>query len=162
MFRIGVGYDVHKLVPGRKLILGGIDIPYESGLLGHSDADVLTHALIDALIGALGSGDIGKHFPDTDMKYKDISSMTLLAHAKRMLDDAGYKIGNVDMTVVAQAPKLAPHIPQIRKKLADVLECPPESVNVKAKTTEGLGFEGEKQGISAHAVVLITKHLNYN
>ena len=153
--RIGHGYDVHRLVEDRKLILGGVDIPYEKGLLGHSDADVLTHAVMDALLGAAALGDIGKHFPDSDEKYKGADSIELCKHVSELLLKKGYKPINVDATVVAQAPKLAPHIEQMRKNLAAALMIPTDSVNVKATTEEHLGFTGEKLGISAHAVCLI-------
>ncbi len=153
--RIGHGYDVHKLTPGRKLILGGVDIPYHEGLLGHSDADVLAHAVMDALLGAAGLGDIGQHFPDTDPAYAGADSLKLLARVMELLRAAGYTVGNVDATVLAQAPKLAPHIPQMRQNLARVMAVDPGRVNVKATTEEGLGFTGAKQGIAAHAVALI-------
>ncbi len=153
--RIGHGYDVHKLAPGRRLILGGVDVPYHEGLLGHSDADVLTHAVMDALLGAAGLGDIGQHFPDNDPAYAGADSLKLLARVMELLREAGYAVGNVDATVLAQAPKLAPHIPQMRQNLARVMGVDPGRVNVKATTEEGLGFTGAKQGIAAHAVVLI-------
>lgn len=153
--RIGHGYDVHKLAPGRKLILGGVDIPYHEGLLGHSDADVLAHAVMDALLGAAGLGDIGRHFPDTDLAYAGADSLKLLERVMELLDEAGYAVGNVDATVLAQAPKLAPHIPQMRQNLARVMGVDPGRVNVKATTEEGLGFTGAKEGIAAHAVALI-------
>ncbi|MBQ3379784.1 MAG: 2-C-methyl-D-erythritol 2,4-cyclodiphosphate synthase [Clostridia bacterium] len=159
MVKIGYGYDAHRLVEGRKLIIGGVDIPYEKGLLGHSDADVLTHAVIDAIIGALGAGDIGKHFPDSDMAYKDADSLVLLRRTFEIMRERGYKIGNVDATVVAQKPRLAPHISAMCENLARVLECPPDDVNIKGKTTEGMGFEGKGEGISAHAVALITSEV---
>ncbi len=155
MIRIGHGYDVHKLAPGRKLILGGVDIPYHEGLLGHSEADVLTHAVMDALLGAAGLGDIGQHFPDTDPAYAGADSLKLLARVMDLLGEAGYAVGNVDATVLAQAPKLAPHIPQMRENLARVMGVDAGRVNVKATTEEGLGFTGAKQGIAAHAVALI-------
>lgn len=155
--RIGHGYDVHKLTPGRKLILGGVDVPYHEGLLGHSDADVLTHAVMDALLGAAGLGDIGRHFPDTDPAYAGADSLKLLERVIELLGEAGYAVGNVDATVLAQAPKLAPHIPQMRENLARVMGVDPGRVNVKATTEEGLGFTGAKQGIAAHAVALIEK-----
>jgi len=157
--RIGYGYDVHKLVEGRLLILGGIEIPHEKGLLGHSDADVLTHAVIDALIGALGEGDIGRHFPPEDQKYKDVSSLKLLASVNDLIAAKGYSVKNIDSTVVLEKPKLAPYIDKIRASLARTLGIMPEMVNVKAKTEEGLGFTGEGRGISAHAVCLIQKIL---
>lgn len=153
--RIGFGYDVHRLVEGRRLILGGVEIPYEKGLLGHSDADVLVHALMDAMLGAAGLGDIGRHFPDTDEQYSGISSMILLQKVTALLADSGYGIHNVDVTVVAQRPKLAGYIPQMEANLAQVLQTPADAVNVKATTTERLGFEGEGLGISAYAVCSI-------
>ncbi len=153
--RIGHGYDVHKLTPGRRLILGGADVPYHEGLLGHSDADVLTHAVMDALLGAAGLGDIGRHFPDTDPAYAGADSLKLLEQVMELLREAGYAVGNVDATVLAQAPKLAPHIPQMRQNLARVMGVDPGRVNVKATTEEGLGFTGAKQGIAAHAVALL-------
>ena len=153
--RIGHGYDVHRLVEGRRLILGGIEIPYEKGLLGHSDADVLTHALMDALLGAAALGDIGKLFPDYDARYEGADSVALLKRVRQVLTDAGYRIGNVDCTVIAQRPRLAVHIPAMREKLAAAMEVPVDRVSVKATTEEGLGFSGEGLGIAAHAVALI-------
>lgn len=153
--RIGQGYDVHRLVEGRKLILGGIDIPYEKGLLGHSDADVLTHAIMDALLGAAALGDIGKHFPDSDEQYKGISSLLLLKEVKRILHHHGYGIHNIDATIIAQRPKMAPYIEQIRANIADVLSIDVDSINVKATTTEGLGFVGTGEGIAAQAAALL-------
>ena len=155
--RIGHGYDVHRLVEGRRLILGGVDIPWERGLLGHSDADVLTHAVMDALLGAAGLGDIGRHFPDTDPAYTGADSLRLLAHVTALLRARGFTVGNVDATVLAQRPKLAPHIPQMRDNLARTMEVGPEQVNVKATTEEGLGFTGSGEGMAAHAVALIEK-----
>ncbi len=155
--RIGHGYDVHRLVEGRKLILGGVEIPWEKGLLGHSDADVLTHALMDALLGAAALGDIGKLFPDSDERYKGADSMELLHTVRQVLKDAGYCVVNVDCTVIAQRPKLAPHIPLMREKLAAAMEVELDRVSVKATTEEGLGFSGEGLGIAAHAVALIEK-----
>ena len=155
MMRIGHGYDVHKLVEGRKLIIGGVDIPHDKGLLGHSDADVLLHAVSDALLGAAAMGDIGKHFPDNDEKYKGADSLVLLKRVVTKLSCAGYKVVNVDATVIAQAPKLAPHIPKMRSNIARVLDVELDCVNVKATTEEHLGFTGEKLGIAAHAVCLI-------
>ena len=155
--RIGHGYDVHRLVEGRRLILGGVDVPWERGLLGHSDADVLTHAVMDALLGAAGLGDIGRHFPDTDPAYAGADSLKLLAHVVALLRERGYTVGNVDATVLAQRPKLAPHIPQMRDNLARTMEVGPEQVNVKATTEEGLGFTGSGEGMAAHAVALIEK-----
>lgn len=156
-FRIGHGYDVHKLVKERKLIIGGVEIEHELGLLGHSDADVLLHAIMDALIGAMGLGDIGKHFPDTDDKYKGISSISLLSYVFTLLSDNGYSVVNLDATVIAQRPKLSPYIEKMRSNIAFVLNIPIESVNVKATTEERLGFTGNEEGISAHAVALIEK-----
>ena len=153
--RIGHGYDVHRLTEGRRLILGGVDIPWEKGLLGHSDADVLTHAVMDALLGAAGLGDIGKHFPDTDPAYAGADSLKLLEHVTALLRERGFVVGNVDATVLAQRPKLAPHIPQMRDNLARTMEVGPEQVNVKATTEEGLGFTGSGEGMAAHAVALI-------
>ena len=153
--RIGHGYDVHKLVEGRKLILGGVEIPHTLGLLGHSDADVLTHAIMDALLGAAALGDIGQHFPDTDPQYEGASSLTLLAHVMELLRAQGWQVGNVDATVLAQAPKLAPHIPQMRTNLARAMGVDVSQVSVKATTEEGLGFTGQKEGIAAHAVALV-------
>ena len=153
--RIGHGYDVHRLVEGRKLILGGVEIPYEKGLLGHSDADVLTHAVMDALLGAAGLGDIGQHFPDSDDRFLGADSLELLRQVCGMLSERGYRIGNVDVTVIAQRPKLAGFIPAMRENLAAVMGLRPEDVNVKATTEEKLGFTGEGLGIAAHAVALI-------
>lgn len=155
--RIGHGYDVHRLVEGRKLILGGVDIPWEKGLLGHSDADVLTHAVMDALLGAAGLGDIGKHFPDTDPAYTGADSLKLLEHVVGLLGERGFAVGNVDATILAQRPKLAPHIPLMRDNLAQVIGVDPGRVNVKATTEEGLGFTGSGEGMAAHAVALIEK-----
>jgi 2-C-methyl-D-erythritol 2,4-cyclodiphosphate synthase len=154
-FKIGHGYDVHKLITERKLIIGGVDIPHTHGLLGHSDADVLIHAVMDAVIGALGLGDIGKHFPDNDGKYKDIDSMLLANETYKLLTDNRYTIGNIDCTVIAQKPKLAPYIEQMRNNIAGVYKIPNDRVNVKATTEEGLGFTGSCEGIAAHAVVII-------
>ena len=156
MMRIGHGYDVHRLVEERKLILGGVDIPYEKGLLGHSDADVLTHAVMDALLGAAGLGDIGKHFPDTDPTYKGADSLKLLDHVMEVLRENGWQVGNVDATVIAQRPKLAGFIPQMRENLAARMGVAPGQVNVKATTEEKLGFTGSGEGIAAHAVCLLT------
>lgn len=157
MLRIGHGYDVHRITEGRKLILGGVDIPNSTGLLGHSDADVLLHALCDALLGAMALGDIGKHFPDSDEKYKGISSIVLLSNVKRLMDEKGYVLSNCDITVVAQAPKLSPYIAEMRKNIAEVLSSDTENINIKATTEEKLGFTGNLEGISCHAVVLIAK-----
>ena len=153
--RIGHGYDVHRLVEGRKLILGGVDIPHPVGLLGHSDADVLTHAVMDALLGAAGLGDIGRHFPDTDDRFLGADSLELLRQVCGMLAERGYRVGNVDVTVIAQRPKLAGFIPAMRENLAAVMGLRQEDVNVKATTEEKLGFTGEGLGIAAHAVALI-------
>ncbi|MGP4042250.1 2-C-methyl-D-erythritol 2,4-cyclodiphosphate synthase [Gracilibacillus sp. D59] len=157
MFRIGQGFDVHQLVEGRPCIIGGIDISYEYGLLGHSDADVLLHTIADACLGAIGEGDIGKHFPDTDPAFKDADSQKLLQEVWKLVEDKGYKLGNVDCTVIAQAPKLAPYIAPIRQNIARLLQCDQEQINVKATTTEKLGFTGRKEGIAAQAVVLLIK-----
>ena len=153
--RIGHGYDVHRLVPERKLILGGVEIPFELGLLGHSDADVLTHALMDALLGAAGLGDIGGAFPDSDPAYEGISSLLLLERVMGMLAGKGLRVGSADMTILCQRPKLAGHLPQIRALLAPYLGIPGDRVNVKATTEEGLGFTGRGEGVAAHAVVLL-------
>ena len=155
--RIGHGYDVHRLVPMRKLILGGVDIPYHLGLDGHSDADVLIHAIMDALLGAAAMRDIGKLFPDNDPKFKNIDSMLLLTSVKETLYNAGYNVVNIDCTVICQKPKLSPHIPQMQQNIARVLAINCDQVNIKATTEEGLGFTGNGDGISAHAVVLIEK-----
>lgn len=157
MFRIGHGYDVHRLARGRKLIIGGVEIPHETGLLGHSDADVLLHAIMDALLGAAALGDIGKLFPDSDEAYKGADSLLLTKKVATVLRENGYKIENVDSTVIAQAPKLAPHIEIMRKKIADALGISHDRVSVKATTEEGLGFTGSKDGIAAHSVCLISK-----
>ena len=156
--RIGMGYDVHKLVEERDLILGGVKIPYEFGLLGHSDADVLLHAIMDALLGASALGDIGKHFPDTDPKYKGISSIELLKHVGNLLNKHNYKIGNIDATIIAQKPKMAPHIPTMRENIASALNITLDQINVKATTEEGLGFTGEGLGISSQSICLIEKN----
>ena len=153
--RIGNGYDVHKLVEGRKLILGGVDVPYEKGLLGHSDADVLIHAIMDALLGACALGDIGKLFPDNDAEFKDISSILLLKKVSEVLKRENYTIINIDSIVAAQKPKLAPYIEEMRNNIADALEIPVDCVSVKATTTEHLGFEGRGEGISSYAVCLL-------
>lgn len=153
--RIGHGYDVHRLVEERLLILGGVEIPFEKGLLGHSDADVLTHALMDALLGAAGLGDIGKHFPDTDPRYKGISSLELLSHVSALLADKGYKLGNADITLIAQRPKVGSYVPQMVRNLAEVLGCSVEQLNIKATTEEKLGFTGEGAGMACHAVCLL-------
>ncbi|WP_224984902.1 2-C-methyl-D-erythritol 2,4-cyclodiphosphate synthase [Geomonas agri] len=155
--RIGHGYDVHRLVEGRKLILGGVDVPYVKGLLGHSDADVLLHAISDAILGAIGEGDIGKHFPDTDPAYKGADSRKLLRHVMDLAERKGYQIGNVDATIVAQRPKLAPFIQQMRSNIAETLGTEEDRVNVKATTTEELGFAGRGEGIAAYSVALLAK-----
>ena len=155
--RIGHGYDVHRLVEERRLILGGVDIPYEKGLLGHSDADVLLHAISDALLGAAALGDIGKHFPDTDAAYKNADSLVLLSKVNDIIVAAGYRVSNVDATVIAQAPKLAPHILKMRENIAKALDTDLDAISVKATTEERLGFTGSGEGISAHAVCLIEK-----
>jgi 2-C-methyl-D-erythritol 2,4-cyclodiphosphate synthase len=153
--RIGHGYDVHRFAENRALILGGVRIPYEMGLLGHSDADVLLHAVMDALLGAAGLRDIGFHFPDTDMQYKDADSLALLGCVAGMIREKGYRVSNVDVTVIAQAPKLKPHIPQMQENIAAQLSVATDRINVKATTEEGLGFTGSKQGIACHAVCLL-------
>lgn len=155
--RIGHGYDVHKLVPGRKCIIGGVDIPHETGLLGHSDADVLLHAIMDALLGAAALGDIGHLFPDNDPKFKGADSLALLREVGSVLRSNGWKLGNLDATILAQAPKMAPHILQMRQNIADALDASVAQISVKATTEEGLGFTGAKEGIAAHAVCLIDK-----
>lgn len=157
MMRVGHGYDVHRLVEGRKLILGGVEIPWEKGLLGHSDADVLVHAVMDALLGAAGLWDIGHAFPDNDPAYAGIDSMLLLAQVRDMLTEKGYTVGNVDATILAQRPKLAGHIPQMRRNIAQVLEVEEDCINVKATTEEGLGFTGSGEGMAAHAVALLNR-----
>ena len=153
--RVGMGYDVHKLVEGRKLILGGVEIPHPLGLLGHSDADVLVHAIMDALLGAAALGDIGRHFPDTDSRYKGISSMKLLEHVRDLLEENGYVVENIDATVIAQKPKLRPYIEQMEENIAETLGIAKDQINIKATTEEGLGFTGTQQGISAQAVCLL-------
>lgn len=153
--RIGHGYDVHRLVPGRDLILGGVKLDYPLGLDGHSDADVLTHAVMDALLGAAGLGDIGRHFPDSDPAYKGIDSQQLLAHVRELLREKGFRVGNIDVTLIAQAPKLAPHIAEMERRLAATLEIDPSRLNLKATTEERLGFTGRGEGISCHAVCLL-------
>jgi len=160
MFRIGQGFDVHQLVEGRPLIIGGITIPYEKGLLGHSDADVLLHTVSDACLGAIGEGDIGKHFPDTDPNFKDADSAKLQQHVWELVREKGYKLGNIDCTIIAQKPKMAPYIEQIRGRIAELLEADPSQVNVKATTTEKLGFAGRGEGIAAQATVLLLKEDN--
>ena len=153
--RVGMGYDVHKLVEGRKLILGGVEIPHPLGLLGHSDADVLVHAIMDALLGAAALGDIGRHFPDTDSRYKGISSLKLWEHVRDLLEENGYVVENIDATVIAQKPKLRPYIEQMEENIAETLGIAKDQINIKATTEEGLGFTGTQQGISAQAVCLL-------
>ena len=153
--RVGMGYDVHRLTEGRKPILGGVEIPWEKGLLGHSDADVLVHAVMDALLGAAALGDIGKHFPDTDPAYKGISSILLLRHVTELLKKNGYAIGNVDATIIAQKPKMAPHILKMRENMAEAMGISVDCLNVKATTEEGLGFTGREEGIAAQAICLL-------
>jgi 2-C-methyl-D-erythritol 2,4-cyclodiphosphate synthase len=155
--RIGHGFDVHAFAEGRRLIIGGVDIPHEQGLAGHSDADVLLHAICDALLGAAGLGDIGRHFPDSDPRYKGIDSRELLRHVEGLLTSAGWRVGNVDATLIAQAPRMAPHIPAMQAHIAADLKMPTEAVNVKATTTERLGFTGRGEGIAAEAVCLINR-----
>lgn len=155
--RVGMGYDVHKLVENRKLILGGVEIQHEKGLLGHSDADVLLHAIMDSILGALALGDIGKHFPDTDEKFKGADSMKLLEHVYNLIKEKGYVIGNLDATIIAQAPKMAPHIQDMRFNIARVLNTDIDNINVKATTEEGLGFTGNKEGISSQSICLLVK-----
>lgn len=153
--RVGMGYDVHKLTENRKLIMGGVEIPYEKGLLGHSDADVLLHAIMDALLGAAALGDIGKHFPDSDERYKGISSLSLLKQVGQLLEEHLYVIENIDVTIIAQAPKMLPYISEMRKNIVKTLELEEQQVNIKATTEEGLGFTGAKEGISAQAICLL-------
>lgn len=160
--RVGMGYDVHKLVEGRDLILGGVQIPYEKGLLGHSDADVLLHAIMDALLGAAALGDIGKHFPDTDPAYKGASSMKLLEHVGELIEQELYVIGNIDATIIAQRPKMAPHIPKMREKVAEALRIDISQINIKATTEEGLGFTGAGEGISSQAIACLETVRNYS
>ena len=158
--RVGMGYDVHKLVEDRELIIGGVKIPYEKGLLGHSDADVLLHAIMDALLGAAALGDIGKHFPDTDERYKGISSIKLLEHVGKLLDEHLYLVENIDATIIAQRPKMRPYIDEMRQNIADTLGIDVDQVNVKATTEEGLGFTGSGEGISSQAICAIEKMTN--
>ncbi|MBM4182481.1 MAG: 2-C-methyl-D-erythritol 2,4-cyclodiphosphate synthase [Betaproteobacteria bacterium] len=153
--RIGHGFDVHAFAEGRRLVIGGVDIPHERGLLGHSDADVLIHAICDALLGAAGLGDIGRHFPDSDARYRGVDSRELLRHVAGLLDARGWRVGNVDATLIAQAPRMAPHIPAMRERLAADLGIAVEALNVKATTTEKLGFTGRQEGIAAEAVCLL-------
>ena len=157
MFRIGNGYDVHRLVNDRSLIIGGVDIAYEKGLLGHSDADVLVHAIMDALLGACGERDIGRHFPDTDHLYKGISSLELLCKVREVIESKGYIVGNIDSIIVAQAPKMAPHIDKMRLNIAETLGIAFDNINIKATTTEGLGFVGVGEGIASYAVACLYK-----
>ena len=160
--RVGMGYDVHKLTEGRKLILGGVEIPYDKGLLGHSDADVLVHAVMDALLGAAALGDIGRHFPDTDPEYKGASSMKLLEHVGKLVEDKLYVIGNIDATIIVQRPKMAPYIEAMRANVANVLHIDIAQVNIKATTEEGLGFTGSGEGISAQAIASLEEIANYS
>ena len=160
--RIGMGYDVHKLVEGRKLILGGVEIPYEKGLLGHSDADVLLHAIMDALLGAAALGDIGKHFPDTDPANKGISSIRLLEHVADLLEEHQFLIENIDATIIAQRPKMRPYIDTMRENIAKALKIEADQINVKATTEEGLGFTGSGEGISSQAICMLEKVMNYS
>lgn len=153
--KVGIGYDVHRLVEGRRLIIGGVDIPFERGLLGHSDADVLTHAIMDSILGALGLGDIGKHFPDTNAEYKDISSLILLKRVYDIMKEENYTIGNIDAIIVAQRPKMAPYIEDMKEKIAGVLNVPKEKINIKATTTEMLGFVGKEEGLAAYSICSI-------
>jgi 2-C-methyl-D-erythritol 2,4-cyclodiphosphate synthase len=155
MYRIGNGYDVHRLTQGRKLILGGVDIPHGLGLDGHSDADVLCHALCDSLLGACGAGDLGKYFPDTDTKWKDVSSLVLLEKSGKLVTDRGFKISNIDTTIVAQQPKIAPHIESMTTNISETLKIDRTQINIKATTTEQLGFEGREEGIAAYAIALL-------
>lgn len=157
MLRIGHGYDVHAFADNRKCIIGGVEIPYEKGLLGHSDADVLLHAISDSLLGAAAMGDIGKHFPDTDPEFEGADSLVLLKYVVKLISEKGYSVNNIDATVIAQAPKMAPHIEQMRVNIADALRVDVDCVNIKATTEEKLGFTGRKEGISAHCVCLIEK-----
>lgn len=155
--RIGSGYDVHKLVEDRKLIIGGVEIPHDKGLLGHSDADVLVHAIMDSILGALALGDIGKHFPDTDERYKGADSIKLLEHVNTLIRSRGYMVNNIDSTIIAQSPKMAPHIQNMRNNIAKALDTDIDNVNVKATTEEGLGFTGAKEGIAAQSICLLVK-----
>lgn len=157
MIRVGLGYDVHQLVEERDLIIGGVCIPYEKGLLGHSDADVLTHAIMDAIIGAIGEGDIGKHFPDTDSLYKDVTSLKLLEYVQTLLEGRDYVIGNIDATIVAQNPKMAPYLKEMKENIAKILKIKCDQINIKATTEEGLGVTGEGRGIASHAITLVQK-----
>ncbi len=158
MFRIGNGYDVHRLVKGRKLILGGVEIPHALGLEGHSDADALLHAIADALLGAAGCGDIGKYFPNTDPKWKDVSSLVLLQHVGKLCQERGFEIANIDSVIAAERPKISPYIEQMRQNIASTLAIDPDQINVKATTTEKLGYIGREEGMAAYAVALLTKN----
>lgn len=158
--RIGMGYDVHRLVEDRKLIIGGVEIPHEKGLLGHSDADVLTHAVMDSILGAMAMGDIGKHFPDTDSKFKGADSLKLMEHVYEIMKEEGYVLGNIDCTIIAQAPKMAPHIPQMRENFARIMHTDIKNINVKATTEEKLGFTGSGEGISAQSICLLLTETN--
>ncbi|MBN8203998.1 2-C-methyl-D-erythritol 2,4-cyclodiphosphate synthase [Bacillus sp. NTK034] len=160
MFRIGQGFDVHQFAEGRPLIIGGIEIPYEKGLLGHSDADVLLHTVADACLGAIGEGDIGRHFPDTDPEFKDADSAKLLAHVWGIVKEKGYELVNADCTIIAQKPKMSPHIGKMQERIAELLETEKENINVKATTTEKLGFTGRGEGIASQAAVLLKKKEN--
>ena len=155
--RVGIGYDVHQLVEGRKLIIGGVEIPYDRGLLGHSDADVLIHAIMDAILGALGLGDIGAHFPDNDPKYKGASSLKLLEHVEALMKQNGYEIGNLDAVVIAEKPKLRPYFEEMSEHISNTLKCSKQNINLKATTTEKLGFEGRGEGIASQAIVLLSQ-----
>ncbi|MCP3764418.1 2-C-methyl-D-erythritol 2,4-cyclodiphosphate synthase [Domibacillus sp. A3M-37] len=157
MFRIGQGFDVHQLTEGRPLIIGGVTIPHEKGLLGHSDADVLLHTVADACLGAIGEGDIGRHFPDTDEAFKDADSAKLLEHVWKLVKEKGYELGNIDCTIIAQKPKMAPYIGSMQERIAELLEAQTDQVNVKATTTEKLGFPGRGEGIASQATVLLVK-----
>ncbi len=157
MVRVGTGYDVHRLVLGRKLVIGGVEIPFEKGLLGHSDADVLLHAICDALLGASGLGDIGRHFPDSAPKYQGVSSLMLLEEVRRLIDEAGFRVSNIDATIVAEKPKMAPHIPAMTANIAAAVKSERAAINIKATTTEGLGFAGRGEGMAAYAVATVRK-----
>ncbi len=158
--RVGMGYDVHRLVEDRKLIIGGVEIPHEKGLLGHSDADVLTHAVMDSILGAMAMGDIGKHFPDTDPKFKGADSLKLMEHVYEIMKEEGCVLGNIDCTIIAQAPKMAPHIPQMRENFARIMHTDIKNINVKATTEEKLGFTGSGEGISAQSICLLLTEFN--
>lgn len=158
--RVGMGYDVHRLVEDRKLIIGGVEIPHEKGLLGHSDADVLTHAVMDSILGAMAMGDIGKHFPDTDPKFKGADSLKLMEHVYEIMKEEGYVLGNIDCTIIAQAPKMAPYIPQMRENFARIMHTDIKNINVKATTEEKLGFTGSGEGISVQSICLLLTEFN--